>query len=147
MKRIAPTKPTPKGILVGGFFAVWWMVTKWTNRFTSTVSNVVSAGYSMTWVTKMSRSETEPKCDRTAKPTFKVYIVDSVLATLSHTFTHSNSRTLRTYKLFCFELLFLKLILLAVLHSTEVRRFTLKAHIIRTFIQGKILKFIVIGIP
>ena len=60
---------------------------------------------------------------------------------------HSHRRTLSAHELFGLKFSLLKLILLTVLHASEVRLLAFKAAIVSEFVQGKILQFVVVHVP
>lgn len=147
-----PTNTTSKRI----FFTVCRVLNlEWTLLFARTFGELVSrfswhvitiALFLVTRFTKVRITPTEPLGDRAAKFALKLYEISSVLRTILHTTSNTDSRTFSTNKFFPLEILIIILAHLAILLTSEVRILTFETLIIGEFIERIRLNIFVMNI-
>jgi hypothetical protein len=97
-----------------------------------TLCNLISASNSVTRITKVCRTPTEPHRNWTTKLTFKINKFRTMCLTIHHTCSRTNKicLTLRTNKLLRLEFSLLLLIPFACLHSSEIRHLAFKTLVV-----------------
>ena len=160
--RQVPANTTSKCIL----FTIWRVLNlKWTLLFAMAFVQLISgfswhvitiALFLVTRFTKVRITPTEPLGNRTAKLALKLDKISSMLWTILHTASNTDSRAFSTYKFFPLEIVIIVLAHLAILFTAEVWILTFETLIIGEFIQrirldifvvniARIIKFFVFG--